>query len=296
VVEALAAMYVAGVRVRQVEDIADALSDTPVRAGTPSRRNQEIYRHIDAWRMPAIDGEFSYVRLDGMIRRRSWARVAENVAVFVANGVGADGGRQIIGAAEGPNRNLEGWRYFLRRRQDGSLKRPRIVSDSCRGLVPASIEVFPDAAWHRRVVHRYRNVHGQMATGEVAGVSWMLETIHATEDRASAEVTLEASVAGLRTMRPAKAAVLAASEARETLTNCRLPSNRRRQPRTNKRLERIIREFGRRTLAFGALPIDRSALMLVAARLQHVASAQWGRRRYMSMDNLLKPAKQEAAA
>jgi hypothetical protein len=33
--------------------------------------------------------------------------------------------------------------------------------------------------------------------------------------------------------------------------------------------------------------------MLVAARLRHIASTKWGRRRYLAMELLLNPAKQE---
>jgi hypothetical protein len=36
--------------------------------------------------------------------------------------------------------------------------------------------------------------------------------------------------------------------------------------------------------------------MLAAARLRHIASTKWGKRRYMLMEALLNPAKQEAAA
>lgn len=40
----------------------------------------------------------------------------------------------------------------------------------------------------------------------------------------------------------------------------------------------------------------RSALMLVATRLQHIASTKWGKRRYLAMATLLQPLPQEAAA
>ncbi|OPZ08689.1 MAG: hypothetical protein BWZ08_00978 [candidate division BRC1 bacterium ADurb.BinA292] len=36
----------------------------------------------------------------------------------------------------------------------------------------------------------------------------------------------------------------------------------------------------------GAFPDGRSALMLVAARLRHIAGTRWGTRRYMNMDRL----------
>ena len=44
----------------------------------------------------------------------------------------------------------------------------------------------------------------------------------------------------------------------------------------------------RRTKAIGAFPDGQSALMLVCARLRHVAGTQWGTRRYMNMDHLSK--------
>ena len=46
------------------------------------------------------------------------------------------------------------------------------------------------------------------------------------------------------------------------------------------------REIRRRTWVVGNFPDGRSALMLVSARLRHVAGTQWGSRRYLEMDKL----------
>jgi putative transposase len=64
--EALVEMYLAGVSVRRVEDITEALWGTRVSSGTVSRLNQKIYRHIEAWRNRGIVGDFPYVYLDGV--------------------------------------------------------------------------------------------------------------------------------------------------------------------------------------------------------------------------------------
>ena len=58
--------------------------------------------------------------------------------------------------------------------------------------------------------------------------------------------------------------------------------------RTNNTIERLNREIKRRTKAIGAFPDGQSALMLVCARLRHVAGTQWGTRRYMNMEHLSK--------
>lgn len=61
--------------------------------------------------------------------------------------------------------------------------------------------------------------------------------------------------------------------------------------------ERIMREIRRRTRVVGSFPDGKSALMLVAARLRHIAGTKWGTRRYLSMERLyeLERMKEEAA-
>ncbi|MFQ5533836.1 MAG: transposase [Sphingomonadales bacterium] len=49
--EALMEMYLAGVSVRRVEDITEALWGTRVSAGTVSNLNKKIYAKIEAWRL-----------------------------------------------------------------------------------------------------------------------------------------------------------------------------------------------------------------------------------------------------
>jgi transposase-like protein len=101
-------------------------------------------------------------------------------------------------------------------------------------------------------------------------------------------------VARLQEMKLHKAAYLIEQKIGETFTYYSYPSQHWRQLRTNNLIERVMREIRRRTRVVGAFPDGKSALMLVAARLRHIASTQWGKRRYMTME-LLNPCKQEVA-
>jgi putative transposase len=295
--ESLVEMYLAGVSVRRVEDITEALWGTRVSSSTVSRLNQKIYRHIEAWRNRAIEGDFPYVYLDGVVLKRSWAGEVRNISVLVAIGVGTDGYRQILGVAEGEKEDLEGWRGFLRHLKDRGLKGVQlIISDACRGLIEAVAELYPEARWQRCVVHWYRNVFSHSPRGKVAEVARMLKAIHAQEDRTSASAKIAEVVGKLKAMKLNRAAELVASHGQETLTFFAYPSNHWRQIKTNNPLERIIREIRRRTRVVGAFPDGNSALMLVAARLRHIASTRWGKRRYLAMETLLNPIHQEAAA
>jgi len=76
----------------------------------------------------------------------------------------------------------------------------------------------------------------------------------------------------------------------ETLTYMNFPREHRRCIKTNNPLERLNREVRRRTRVVGAFPDGQSALMLVAARLRHVAGTRWGSRRYLDMSRLREPA------
>lgn len=282
---------------RRVEDITEALWGTRVSSGTVSRLNQKIYKHIEAWRNREIVGEFPYLYLDGVILKRSWAGEVRNVSVLVAIGIGTDGYRQILGVAEGEKEDLEGWRGFLRHLKDRGLAGVRlIISDACRGLVEAVGELYPQADWQRCVVHFYRNVFSHVPNGKMPEVARMLKAIHAQEDRKAAAAKAKEVVARLKSMKLRSAADLVEQKVGETLTYYAYPSTHWRQIRTNNPLERIIREIRRRTRVVGAFPDGNSALMLVAARLRHIASTKWGKRRYLRMETLLNPAKQEAAA
>jgi putative transposase len=74
--------------------------------------------------------------------------------------------------------------------------------------------------------------------------------------------------------------------AAETLAYMAFPREHWTRIRTNNPLERLNREVRRRTRVVGAFPDGESALVLVAARLRHVAGTKWGTRRYLDMDKL----------
>lgn len=285
--EALIEMYLAGVSMRRVEDITEALWGTRVSASTVSELNQKIYSHIDAWRNRPIEGEHPYVFLDGIWLKRSWGGEVKNVAVLVAIGVGTDGYREILGVCEGMKEDKESWRNFLRHLKERGLRGVRlVVSDKSLGLVEALGEFYAEAQWQRCMVHWYRNVLTVVPKGKAKAVAAMLKAIHAQEDREAALRKGEDVAQKLETMRLTAAAQVVREGVAETLSYMSYPSEHWRQIRTNNPLERIMREIRRRTRVVGAFPDGRSALMLVAARLRHIAGTRWGTKRYLDMDRL----------
>ena len=103
-------MYLAGVSVRRVEDITEALWGSKVSPSTISELNKKAYVHIEDWRnRPLQGGRYPYVYVDGIYLRRNWGGEFENVAILVAIAVNEDGYREVLGAAEGMKEDKASW-------------------------------------------------------------------------------------------------------------------------------------------------------------------------------------------
>ena len=87
-------------------------------------------------------------------------------------------------------------------------------------------------------------------------------------------------------MKLKEAAAKIESSFHATLSYTEFPFEHWTRIRTNNVIERLNREIRRRTRVVGIFPDGQSALMLVCARLRHVAGTQWGSKKYMNMKHL----------
>ena len=138
-----------------------------------------------------------------------------------------------------------------------------IVGDKCLGMLESIPVVFPEA-------------------------KYQLKAIHAQESKEAAQEKATSIAAKLREMKLLSAAKKVEESVGETLTYMDFPTEHWSRIRTNNLTERVNREIRRRTRAIGAFPDGNSALMLVCARLRHVAASEWGSKRYMDMEHLFK--------
>lgn len=287
--EALIEMYLAGVSVRRVEDITEALWGTRVSPGTISSLNQKAYGNIETWRCRPLSGEYAYVYVDGVYLKRSWGGEIQNVSVLVAIGVSREGYREILGAAEGMKEDRESWKNFFVWLKERGLTGVRLfIGDKNLGMLETIGEVFPESKYQRCIVHFYRNVFSVVPRGKVREVAMMLKAIHAQESKSAARQKAAQVVQNLREAQLKAAAQKVEASIEETLTFMDFPSQHWARIRTNNTLERLNREIKRRTKAIGAFPDGNSALMLVCARLRHVAGTDWGIKRYLNMEHILE--------
>jgi transposase-like protein len=286
--EALIELYLAGVSVRRVEDITEALWGSKVSPATISELSKKAYVHIEDWRnRPLQGGKYPYVYVDGIYLRRNWGGEYENVSILIAIAVNEDGYREVLGAAEGMKEDKSSWVNFFQWLKSRGLDGVKlIVGDKCLGMLEAVGEVYPEAKYQRCVVHFYRNVFSVVPRTKVKLVSKMLKAIHAQESKAASREKAKAVVAALREMKLKEAAKKVEDSIDETLTYTDFPSEHWTRIRTNNSIERLNWEIRRRTRVVGSFPDGNSALMLVCARLRHVAGTQWGNKKYMNMKHL----------
>ena len=287
--EALIEMYLAGVSVRRIEDVTEALWGTKVSAGTISEMNKKVYGHIETWRSRKLSGSYPYVYFDGIFLKRCWGGSFENVSILVALAVDEDGYREIIGCCEGGREDKESWLSFLRSLKERGLSGMKLsVGDRCLGFVEALGEVFPESTFQRCVVHFYRNIFSVTPLSKGKEVAAMLKAIHAQEDLESAREKAKLVIEKLKGMKLPEAASRLEKGLEDTSAYMNFPREHWVKIRTNNGLERIMREIRRRTRVVGSFPDGHSALMLVGARLRHITTTSWGTKRYLNMDLLFE--------
>ena len=119
--ESLIEMYMAGVSVRRVEDIAEVLWGSKVSPSTISELNKKAYVHIEDWRnRPLQGGRYPYVYIDGY--------------------------REVLGAAEGMKGDTASWVNFFQWLRGRGLDGVKlVVGDKCLGMLESVGEMFPEA-------------------------------------------------------------------------------------------------------------------------------------------------------
>ena len=147
-------------------------------------------------------------------------------------------------------------------------------------------EVFPTAKYRRCAIHIYRNVFSVTSRSKVSLTAKMPKAIHAQKSKKAVHEKAKVVVEQLRSMKLKEVNKKVEDGIEETLTHCDFPSEHWTRIRTNNVIERLNREIRRRTRVVGSFPDGNSALMLVCARLRHVAGTQWGNKKYMNMKHL----------
>ena len=287
--------YVCGVSTRSVDDLVAALGiDSGMSKSEVSRICAGLDEVVTAFRTRRLDHiEFPYVYLDATyLHVRNKTSQVVSMAVVVATGITADGGREVLGLDVGDSEDEVFWRGFLTDLKKRGLGGVRLViSDQHAGLVAALKRSFQGTAHQRCRVHFARNLLALVPKSHTDMVAAVFRTIFAQPDAATVAATWDEVRDQLAKSFPKIGPLMDEAKA-EVLAFTAFPRAHWSKIWSTNPLERVNKEIKRRARVVGIFPNDAAVIRLVGAVLADMHDEwQSGDRRYLSEGSmaLLKP-------
>ena len=277
--------YVHGVSTRAVDDLVAALGiDAGISKSEVSRICAGLDEQVAAFRHRGLHHTtFPYVFLDATYLHVRRAGQVTSMAVVVATGVTATGGREILGVDVGDSEDEVFWRAFLRSLKERGLAGVRLViSDQHAGLVAALGRMFQGVGHQRCRVHFARNLLALVPKSHKDMVAAVFRTIFAQPDPATVGQTWDAVRDQLAAAFPKIGPLMDAAKT-EVLAFTVFPRSHWPKIWSTNPLERINKEIKRRARVVGIFPNEAAVIRLVGAVL-HDMHDEWqvSDRRYLS--------------
>ena len=286
--------YVQGVSTRAVDDLVAALGiDAGISKSEVSRICAGLDEQVAAFRHRGLHHTtFPYVFLDATYLHVRHAGQVTSMAVVVATGVTATGGREILGVDVGDSEDEVFWRAFLRSLKERGLAGVRLViSDQHAGLVAALGRMFQGVGHQRCRVHFARNLLALVPKSHKDMVAAVFRTIFAQPDPTTVGQTWDAVRDQLAAAFPKIGPLMDAAKT-EVLAFTVFPRSHWPKIWSTNPLERINKEIKRRARVVGIFPNEAAVIRLVGAVL-HDMHDEWqvSDRRYLSEGSMahLKP-------
>jgi putative transposase len=287
--------YVCGVSTRSVDDLVAALGiDSGISKSEVSRICAGLDEVVGAFRARRLDHTaFPYVYLDATyLHVRNTTSQVVSMAVVVATGITADGGREVLGLDVGDSEDEVFWRAFLTDLKKRGLTGVRLViSDQHAGLVAALKRSFQGTSHQRCRVHFARNLLAHVPKTHTDMVAAVFRTIFAQPHPATVAATWDEVRDQLAKSFP-KIGPLMDDAKTEVLAFTAFPRAHWSKIWSTNPLERVNKEIKRRARVVGIFPNDAAVIRLVGAVLADMHDEwQSGDRRYLSEGSmaLLKP-------
>ena len=265
--EDLSVMFLAGISTRTLSLMSERLIGRKISSGEVSKVSKELIPSVEAWRERDLSKEdIKYLYVDGTNFSMRIDRSVEKVPVLVVIGVTKEGHRTVLGLQAGDKESASNWREMFkdlkRRGLNGNLISLGIM-DGLSGLERVFEEEFPNAKVQRCQVHVARNI--------LAKVPRKLKKIVADEIRsifyASSKKKALAFFDGFkdRWEQELPSAVKCLDKSLQAcLTYLDFPEEEWICLRTTNVIERVNKEFKRRTKPMEILAGERSCYLLLA--------------------------------
>jgi putative transposase len=265
--EDMSVMFLAGVSTRCLSLISERLLGRKISAGEVSKVSSQFTKAVETWRERDLSREaIKYLFVDGTLFSMRVGGSVEKVPVLVAIGVTVDGHRTVLGLQAGDKESASNWRELFRdlkrRGLDGSAVTLGIM-DGLTGLERVFMEEFPKAKVQRCQLHVARNVLAKIPRKLKKAIGDEIRSIFYASSRKKALEFFQQFK--IRWEKEIPSAVKCLENSLEAcLTYLHFPEEEWICLRTTNVIERVNKEFKRRTKPMEILAGERSCYMLLA--------------------------------
>ncbi len=263
----LSLMFLCGISTRSLSAISLRLLGRKISPAEVSEANRELVEAVEQWRMRDLSKEaIRYLFIDGVNFRMRIRRRVEIVPVLVAIGVTKTGQKLVVGLQAGDKESARSWREFFRDLKQRGLDASQVtlgVMDGLPSLETVFREEFPKARTQRCQVHVVRNVLAKVPQTLKAEVAADIKPIFYAPSRLQALEAFEKFREKWQAVIPSALASLERS-LEACLTFFDFPVDQWVSLRTTNLIERLHKEFRRRTGPMEILPGEAACYRLLA--------------------------------
>lgn len=262
----LSLMFLSGMSTRGISLISETLIGRKISASEVSHVNQELLTGIEAWRMrPLQDIKVKYFIVDGVNFSMRVKRSIEKIPMLVVIGVTEDNKRLILCIQQGDKDSSSSWREIFKDLKTRGLDHLRVrlgVMDGLIGLEKVFKEEFPNSKVQRCTVHVSRNVLTKTPKKLKEKVADGIRDIFYASNKEKALERYRSFYKEYENIIPSALRSLENS-INSCLTFYSFPSEEWLSLRTTNVIERLNKEFKRRTKPMEILAGEKSAYRLL---------------------------------
>jgi putative transposase len=264
--EDICVMFLSGVSTRTLSLISEKLIGRKICATEVSKSSQKLTEAVETWRQRDLSAEpIKYMYVDGTLFSMRMDGSIEKVPVLVSIGVTETGHRTMLGLQSGDKESATNWREMFKDLKKRGLDGTRVqlgVMDGLPGLEHVFKEEFTRAKVQRCQVHVARNILAKVPRKLKKDVADEVRSIFYASSKTKAIEFFEAFKADREKDLPSAVKCLETS-LNSCLTYLQFPKEEWVCLRTTNVIERVNKEFKRRTKPMEILAGERSCYTLL---------------------------------
>lgn len=259
-------MVIAGVSTRKVTRVVETLCGTSFSKSTVSTLCKKLDEEIIGFKTRSLDmNEAPFLMVDATYFKAREDHKIVSKAFLVALAIASDGSREIVGFDVHDAEDNYAWQTFFKDLKSRGLDGVHmVISDAHKSILRAITKTYPEAAWQRCQVHFVRNILDETPTRFKEGLK---EELHQMFNASTIEEARSLRDEIIKDYHPVaiKAVKILEDGFEDSMTVMQLPEWMRKKLRSSNWIERLNREFKRRSVVIQIFPNSASILRLMGA-------------------------------